>query len=640
MSASRLRSQVPRLTAVAVIGGLYLMTRLPTLAGSERASIAARFAFTPMPLPEVAGPERRTRRDVHPSLHRHAGWISVVGASVALYDFDGDGLANDLAYVDTSTDQVILAPVPGTGDRFAPFAIESTRSGTAPAPPVAPMGCLGGDFNEDGRADVMVYYWGRPPVVLLRRAGDGPPEGAAYARREVAPPDAASADGGRWYTNAVTTADVDGDGHVDLVIGNYFADGARVLDPEAGGAEEMQDSMSRAFNGGKDRILLFAGATAGSEPTVTFAEAEGAFDEPVAHGWTLAVGAADLDGDLRPELYFANDFGPDRLLHNESEPGRVRFTSLVGRKTMTSPTSKVLGRDSFKGMGVDFADVNDDGLLDIYVSNIAEEFALEESHFLFVSTGRTDLMAEGVAPYFDRSESLGVSRSGWGWDTRFGDFDNDGVPEMVQATGFLRGERDRWPELHELAMANDTLLRHAGSWPRFDEGDDLSGWQHNPFFVRAAGGRYFDIAPEIGLGAPYVTRAIATSDVDGDGDLDFAIGNQWETSYFFRNDGAASGAALGLDLRIPVAGTANGRPAIGAAATVHLPDGRTLVAQVDGGNGHSGSRSPELHFGLGLVESSATIGVEIAWRDGAGAVRSQRLELRPGRHTIMLGEGA
>ena len=118
----------------------------------------------------------------------------------------------------------------------------------------------------------------------------------------------------------------------------------------------------------------------------------------------------------------------------------------------------MLGRDCFKGMGVDFGDLNDDGLLDIYVSNIAAEYALEESHLVFLSTGATALMKKGVAPYVDRSESLGLSRSGWGWDTKFGDFNNDGSFGGATGVGFLKGEVNRWPELHELAMGNDQLL--------------------------------------------------------------------------------------------------------------------------------------------------------------------------------------
>jgi hypothetical protein len=76
------------------------------------------------------------------------------------------------------------------------------------------------------------------------------------------------------------------------------------------------------------------------------------------------------------------------------------------------------------------------------------------------------------------------------------------------------------------------------------------------------------------------------------------------------------------------------RPAVGASAKVILPDGRLLVAQVDGGNGHSGKRSPDLHFGLDNVPSDTRIKVELRWRDRQGRVRSKMLSLLPGWHTV------
>lgn len=94
------------------------------------------------------------------------------------------------------------------------------------------------------------------------------------------------------------------------------------------------------------------------------------------HGWTLALGAAHLDGDGLPEVYISNDLGPDRLLHNRSKPGELRFALLEGERGFTTPRSRVLGRDSFKGMGIDFGDVNGDGRLDMYVSNLASPYSL------------------------------------------------------------------------------------------------------------------------------------------------------------------------------------------------------------------------------------------------------------------------
>jgi hypothetical protein len=643
-----------RLAAIVLIALLYGAARTPVCPEAERAALAARFRFMPLPLPELPGPARRSVRAVNPSLSRISAWISSVGASVALNDLDGNGLPDDVCYVDVRTDRVIVAPAPGTPARYKPFVLDPGALPYDPAT-MAPMGVLPGDFNEDGLTDILVYYWGRPPILFLRR--DGPGDGrpvalkrSLYVARELLPE---GSRGERWFTNAMTQADLDGDGHIDLVVGNYFPDGARILDAGAHNSEEMQDTMSRAANGGSKRFLLWSAATAGPNPTVTYREAETGLSREMLHGWTLALGAADLDGDGLPELYIANDFGPDRLLYNRSTPGHLHFVPLEGRKTLTTPSSKVLGRDSFKGMGVDFGDINGDGLPDIYVSNIAAPYALEESHFLFVSTGETSLMKRGIAPYVDRSEALGLSRSDWAWDAKLADFDNDGTLEAIQATGFVRGEINRWPELHELAMGNDRFLHRPASWLRMQPGDDLSGHPHTPFFVRASDGRYYDLSQEIGLTGSHVTRGIAIADIDGDGRLDFATANQWEASALYRNISPHPGAFLGLHLRLPLGAAPAkatfvrpghpgpdtvGRPAIGAAATVTLPDGRRLVGQVDGGNGHSGKRSPDLHFGLGQTGPRTRVHIALQWRDSAGRLCRQTLELTPGWHTVLLGQ--
>ena len=75
---------------------------------------------------------------------------------------------------------------------------------------------------------------------------------------------------------------------------------------------------------------------------------------------------------------------------------------------------------------------------------------------------------------------------------------------------------------------------------------------------------------------------------------------------------------------------------MGALVRVHHPDGRVLLRQVDGGNGHSGQRAPELHFGLGELPADSELPVEITWRDRAGALREERLTLSPGWHTVTL----
>jgi enediyne biosynthesis protein E4 len=631
---STFRRQAAKLAAILLVLAVYGFARIPEASKSELAKLAEGFHFSAAPLPTLSGETQKTIRDVNPSLRRVDAWISSVGAAVALNDLDGDGLPNDACYVDTRIDKVIVTPVPGTPARYQPFALDPISLPYDKAT-TAPMGCLPGDFNEDGLQDVLAYYWGRTPIAFIKRDRNSLNAGS-YTQSEVVP------GGARWYTNAATLADIDGDGHTDLLIGNFFPDGARILDARSNVADQMQDSMSKAQNGGRKHLLLW-------KSPVQFEEANGALDQQSAQGWALAIGAADLDGDLLPEIYFANDFGPDRLLHNLSTPGHLRFELLEGRRSLTTTKSKVLGHDSYKGMGVDFGDLNGDGLPDIYVSNITQEYGLEESNFVFLSTGHTELMKKGVAPYVDRSESLGLSRSGWGWDTRLGDFNNDGVLEALQATGFLKGNVNRWPELHEVVMGNDQRLHDPRSWPMLQTGDDISGNGHNFFFVRAPDGRYHDIAAQLSLDQPLLTRGIATADVDGDGRLDYAVANQWGTSYFYRNESNNPGVFLGLRLRLPVGdslsktrvcreGTAIlSRPAIGAEARVSLPGRAPLVQQVDGGNGHSGKRSPDLQFGLGQLAGNDLISVELRWRDARG-VQQETIQLAPGGwYTVVLG---
>lgn len=273
---------------------------------------------------------------------------------------------------------------------------------------------------------------------------------------------------------------------------------------------------------------------------------------------------------------------------------------------------------------------------------------------LFLSTGDIKGMREGIAPYVNRGEALGLSDSGWAWDAKLDDFDNDGIPEALQATGFIKGSSNVWPEIQELATANDVVISSvATSWPKIEAGADLAGHNQNPFFVRV-GDHYVDIAKQIGFGEDYVSRGIAIGDVDLDGWLDLIVSNMWGPASYYENTHPVAGSSLSLNLLLPISREDTGetivyevkqqpeaplerlgRAAVGAAVTVTRPDGKVLTRQVDGGNGHSGKRSPDLHFGLG--DSQVSVKVEIRWRDQQGQVRQQFLNLKPGRYTVFLG---
>lgn len=642
--AGFVRRLLPSIFVIMLVGVLYLVAQTPSASADERAAIASRYRFAEMPIALPPGLERHTVRRVNSNYERIRSWVSSVGAAIAVNDLTGAGVAQDLCLVDTRSDSVIVTPVPGTGDRYRPFVLDPAPLPTGPG--VAPMGCNPGDFNQDGRMDLLTYYWGRTPILFLnRQTAAGPLSKAAYQPTELVP-QAPAADstyhGPLWNTNAVAVADFDADGHPDIGVFNYFPDSG-VLDPDSPANVRMNHSMSKAENGGGAHVLRWTGATGGGRPSASYQEQPAAIDPQLATGWTLGSASADLDGDMLPELYLANDFGNDRLLHNVSTAGTIKFDGTTGRRGAATPKSMVLGHDSFKGMSVDFGDLTGTGRFDMFISNITTSWGIEESNFLWknTSTSPQDAKAKlssGVAPFDQKAAEYNMAFTGWGWDTKMADFDNSGYPAVVQADGFVKGSINRWPWLQELAMSNDLMLENPGMWPNARPGDDISGHQSLAFWARGKDGRYANVSDKLGLAVPVPTRGVAVGDTDGDGGQDFAVARQWDAPAYYHNDNPGNGAFVGLRLHRPARGDTTGTattPAYGAQVRLTTADGRTQLAQLDGGGGHSGRRSFDVFFGLG-ANGDKPVKAEICWLDLDGGRHVQTLDVTPGWHELML----
>jgi hypothetical protein len=653
--AERVRKMIPGLVTIIVAASVFLVVRTSVaVAGGDEA--AAQYKFQQMSIampPGYNSQHMNTVRKVNPAYEKIRSWVSSVGASIAINDLTGHGVADGMCIVDTRTNDVVVTytPTAAPADRFTPFVLD-----TAPLPmddTMAPTGCTPGDFNGDGRTDLLVTYWGRTPLLFMAKSGATALTSSAYLPREVIP--AQSIDGKyhgpRWNTDAAYVADMDGSGHPSIMIGNYFPD-SDVLDPHGQNNVRMNDSLSHSKNAGGDHVLRWFSSTTGDKPDANFVEDKDAIPFDASTGWTLAISGADLTGSGLPDVYIANDFGHAHLLYNRSTPGRIRFTEATGVRTPMTPKSFVLGKGSFKGMGVDFADINNNGSFDMMVGNITVPWGLEESNFVWINKAKNEAdmrakLSKGEAPFTQEAQQMGLAWTGWCWDTKMADFLNNGDQSVIQADGFVKGKTNRWPWLQELAMTNDDLLANPAMWPHVGPGDDIAGHQSLAFYAKTSSGKYANVSKQLGLAVPTPTRGIATADTTGTGTLDFAVARQWGPPAFYANKAPHLGNVLDLHLYRPAVGgmgasaadasagglAGTGAPAYGATVSITTLEGKQ-ISQLDGGGGHGGFRSFDVHFGLGSYAGPVT--AHLTWRDANGGLHQQTKSLTPGSHSLML----
>lgn len=620
--------------------GLYVLTVPISASARQKHTSAQQFAFHQYTLPDVVNhPTFQFARPVNPSLKHISGWVSGVGAAVAVGDLSQNTLPDDIAYVDTRTNQVIVAPAPGTGHRFKPFALNpyplKYNSKT-----MAPTGVQIADLNGDGQPDIIVYYWGRAPIVFMKKSGYAgkPLKASMFVRQNLVQGNH------RWYTDAMTISDLTGNAHLDIIVGNYFPNGSHVLGP--GPAVDMQRGMSDATNGGKLEVLQWTSGNGGNHPWVRYRIVPNAVPAKDSYGWCLGLGSIDLTPNLLPEIYVANDFGPDHLLYNVSSRNHIKFKAVMGAKSWLEPKSYELGRDSFKGMGVASGDLTANGRLDIFVSNIGSKFALLESNFAWMNTGSLKDWAKGIAPFINKSDQMNLAHSGWAWGAAIGYFNNSIYPQIVQASGFLRGKSDGWAEIQQLATGNDALLSNPNTWPVIEKNYSLDGSGELRFYVKTPNGdRYANIGSNLNI-SDTNSRAIAVADVLGNGRENFAVANQWGASKFYLNVGHYRPHYMELRLMLP-RGTGNhsikvlsGHPNVSnvvpaqtATVEITVSRGHELFGQVD----DSGKRDTNIFFSLGPKRSGEhTYVVKVRWRTTVGTIRSAQLHLKAGYYTVLL----
>lgn len=514
------------------------------------------------------------------------------GAAVAVGDFDGDG-DDDLFITDSDQGKTSrLMRHDGLRDGIPVFTDVTASAGVGGGNDALSIvaDAMWLDYDNDGRLDLYVGRFGTP--LLYRNLG---PDAKGEWRFE----EVGQRVGLTTFGNTIGSIvfDADGDGFLDLMLANYFQP-VNLLDLKT--TKVLPNNLDYATNGGGVTFYRGVKRSDGSRGFVDETKRAG-----LSHhtGWSLDIGHADLDNDGDQDVYVAGDYGTDRLFLNEG-------VDASGRVSFRDATEEATGHDTRKGMNVDMGDYNRDGWLDIYVTNITDEY-MKECNFLWHNNGPGK---DGKLSFVDMSRETGTCDSDWGWAAKWADFDNDGWEDIFAVNGLRSAGQSNYIPL----LLENTIIKPGVDFADLDSYPDIgdmtwSGYQKKRLFHNLGDGTFKEIGAAAGVANDLDGRGVGVSDFDDDGRLDFYQSNARQQSLLYMN--ATENAGHWVELRL--VGTKANRNAIGTRVYLRA-GGETWMRELNGGNGYSSHSTFRLHFGLGGIDKVEE--VEIRWPGGSTEV--------------------
>ena len=481
-------------------------------------------------------------------------YLETMGTGVAWIDYDQDGLM-DLYFVQSGATDAYKPAHPlrsalyhNNGDGTFTDVTDKAHVGGEGH---YGQGVAVGDFNNDGYPDMYITGYGR--AILYLNNGDGTFTDVSEKSGVV--------DGENWSTSA-GWFDFDKDGWLDLVVTNYI-DWSPKNNLWCGERKPGYRSYCNPNNYRGQKTKLYRNNHDGTFTDVSDKSGVGL---PESKGMSMVL--ADLNSDSWPDIAVANDTWPNFLFENNHD-GTFSDVSLISGLAASED-----GRYE-AGMGIDAADVDGDGNLDIYITHL--DFELNRLYH-----------NNGDGTFTDATYSSGIGNKAIllsGVAAKFIDYDNDGWPDILQANGAMV---DNVQLYHSLVTYKEPLLmfRNLGHG-QFEKTSDTLG----PDFNR-----------------PMVGRGLATADFFNDGQIGIAVNCRGESPVILRNEGTSNHW-----LEVLLIGTKSNRDGIGSLLKLSS-GGVVQVDQSKGGTSYMSASDPRIHFGLG--KRSKIDSLQITWPSG------------------------
>jgi enediyne biosynthesis protein E4 len=550
-----------------------------------------------------------------------ANRILAQGGGVAMGDVDGDGLTD-----------VFLARTEGPSALYRNLGQWRFEDITATAGVAAAdrhsTGAAFADIEGDGDLDLVLLATTGPNAIFLN---DG---SGRFTERSA---DIGLDSAGRGATTPAL-ADVDGDGDLDLYVANYkpFTPVDRVSPQQRAfnqvvrqtgpGKYEVTPRHQADFKLVVREDMGGLNLTIRAEPDEFYLNEGGRFvrvppssdrfrdarGRPMAGDESFGLDArfADLTGDGAPELYVANDFEDTDLFWINDGRGNFRLADwTVQRQTSNS------------GMGVDVADINGDGLPDLFEVDMLSADSRRLRTQIPTHTAlpkrpgdlatqlqlqrNTLFLNRGDGSFGEISELAGVTASGWSWSTMFMDVDLDGWQDILITTGHLWDLMDGdTQERLQNRLSEVPWQRHRWEYPRLA--------LPNIAFRNRGDLTFEDASKAWGFGTEDdISHALAAADLDGDGDQDVVVNRLNAPALVLRNDAPAPRIAVRLRGRAP------NTQAVGAVIRVLGGAIPLQVREVAAGGLYLSHSDYLASFATGEADS---VRIEVVWRDGSRTV--------------------